>query len=126
MSDSDDIFDAVKNGDVDTLTSLITSGVDVNIAGKNGIQPLHQAAFYGQDEIARLLIQSGANIQGRDAFGRTPLHWAKKPGVARILMQCGADIDDSDNEGNTPLDMTISKEVYTVMMAKYANDITRS
>ena len=57
-----------------------------------------QAALLGQMDVARLLLDAGANVNGTDAHGFTPLHQAcmvNEPGqadVVRWLIANGADI----------------------------------
>ncbi len=45
--------------------------VDVNRRGENGITALHLAATQGYVEIARLLVEHGADSQIKDSFDRT-------------------------------------------------------
>lgn len=55
---------------------------------------LHGAAHRGDTAEIRRLIASGANLNVRDAYGRTPLHvatFAKKRDVVELLMKAGAD-----------------------------------
>ena len=52
------------------------------------------------------LIDSGPNINKRDAAGYTPLHWAAYCGnlsCAQILVQHGANMEAVENGGLTPL-----------------------
>lgn len=35
---------------------------------------MHQASFYGHDDIVRLLIKAGAHVLARDTDGATALH----------------------------------------------------
>jgi ankyrin repeat protein len=56
-------------------------------------------------EVERLL-SVGAEVNARDRYGRTPLHWACYHGhvqVVKELREHGADIDAKDSDGNTPL-----------------------
>ena len=41
-----------------------------------GETPLHRAAAFGNEHTIRLLLEAGAIIDARDAFGDTPLSWA--------------------------------------------------
>lgn len=64
-----------------------------------GITPLHNA---WSEESARL-IAAGADVNARDAAGRTPLFYVTYPPKASLLLRAGADVHARDNEGNTPL-----------------------
>lgn len=59
----------------------------------------------------RALLEAGANIQARSAYGQTPLHLAVGPTVTdglletvRVLVSAGADLGAADEDGTTPLD----------------------
>ena len=41
-----------------------------------GETPLHRAAAFGEVETIRLLIDAGAIVDAKDAYGDTPLSWA--------------------------------------------------
>lgn len=99
---------------------LIESGADVNaivehVEDKNSFStkeynynetPLHSAATRGQDEIVKLLLEKGANVNAKDYNGETPLMWAaelEKYSTIEILLENGADINSCDNNGCTAL-----------------------
>jgi ankyrin repeat protein len=81
---------------------------------------LHYAAFYGNSAVARVLLESGADVATTDAHGRTPLHLAavgeyddtasRRLQVAQLLLQYGADVNAKDLNGKTPLDTAIDVE----------------
>ena len=57
---------------------------------------LHQAAWHGDLPKLKALIASGANLDARDARGRTPLHvatFARQRDAIRLLAKAGADLD---------------------------------
>ena len=80
------IHDAAKDGDADSVKKFLDQGVDINSqAGKWGNTPLHEAAFWGNVEVVRLLISKEANVDAKDYYGCTPLHDAVDYGNLEIL-----------------------------------------
>jgi ankyrin repeat protein len=66
------------------------------------------AALCGREEIARYLIEKGANVNARNKTGLTPLHFAAdqsypEPSIVRMLLERGADVEARDSVGLTPL-----------------------
>jgi len=67
---------------------------------------LVDACTYGRVEVVEILIERGADIEGKDDYGDTPLIEASASGrveVVEILVERGADIEAKDYYGNTPL-----------------------
>jgi ankyrin repeat protein len=58
--------------------ALIDHGQDVNSVNRTGHTPLHWASYYGHVELARLLIERGANVSLRNSDGETALDKARK------------------------------------------------
>jgi ankyrin repeat protein len=59
----------------------------------------------GHVEVARLLIEAGADIDKAKDNGVTPLYVASQNGhveVARLLIEAGADIDKAADNGPPP------------------------
>jgi ankyrin repeat protein len=79
------LIDAAKNGGIEAVTQHVAAGADVNAKDVDGTTPLHNAAVYGHNEIAELLIANGAEVNaiivsGRNQ-GKTPVDlaiWRKK------------------------------------------------
>ena len=70
------------------------------------IAPLHEAAFAGNLEEVRRLLDEGAAVDVRDAEGRTALMWASFNGhteVDALLLEKGAAINTREANGRTAL-----------------------
>ena len=64
------------------------------------------AARHNSVNVARILIDGGADINAKDRIGATPLHWAARANsldIARLLIDKGADIEAKNNRDGTPL-----------------------
>jgi ankyrin repeat protein len=94
-----------------TADLLRHHGADLDVqSGRYKIHPLHAAAYSGNFEVVRILIEyDPAHINARNMTGRTPLHWAsqnphfKGGSVPRLLLEHGADIYAQGDDGWTPL-----------------------
>jgi ankyrin repeat protein len=90
------LYRAVHTGDLDQIKRHLFWKTEINQAGPDGDYPLHVAVRQGRVVIARELIDHGAQLDARDALGRTPLHVALANGkvqAAELLLQRGADDD---------------------------------
>ncbi len=87
-------------------TRPATSGSDTQSESSSEVG-LHEAAWSGDVEAVRELIESGADLNVREpAGGSSPLITAATFGqaeVARLLIEAGADLDQQNNEGSTAL-----------------------
>jgi hypothetical protein len=90
----------IADGDVDQVRSAVENNPrlvarTVERAGQGGWTPLHVAVVERQPEIARVLVDAGADIGARTEHGRTPLHVALRfaPEVAPVLLELGAVVD---------------------------------
>jgi len=52
--------------------------------------------------IARLLVESGVDVNSKNEWGQTPLHWPWSEEVFEILVSLGADPNLADDDGNLP------------------------
>src|SRR5262249_42665871 len=86
---------AARSGNLAVVRRILRAGADVNYRNKDGETALHFAAVKDSPEIARTLIQGGAdlNLQAHRTK-ETPLHQAAIRGkleVVRELLEHGAD-----------------------------------
>ena len=94
------------------VETLLRAGGDVDIRNKSdntghmGETALHCAAFWGRYEIAKLLIDHGADVNALTDRRSTPLHDAARMSnakLARLLLEKGAkpNARDKDNRNAT-------------------------
>lgn len=101
---------AAHYGHVDTVEILLHNNTPVDIRSRNAMAntPLH-AALAGSGrraEVARALVEAGADVNARQHGGWTPLHEAAMSGdleTARYLLSKGADVNAANDTGVTAL-----------------------
>lgn len=107
------IHSAACSGDIESLINLISSNKTklVNEVNHFGMTPLHGAAFHGQLEAARILLESGANPNHPSSGPKYtfPIHLAvsrlNEELVELLLVEGGADPSLKDYLGHTILDV---------------------
>jgi ankyrin repeat protein len=99
---------AIEHNDLGLVRRLVAGGADVNQADPaSGMQPLHRAvaANFFLD-MTELLLSLGADVDGRDARGRTPLMTAASvipERLVSLLLRAGGDVAARDANGQTAL-----------------------
>jgi ankyrin repeat protein len=96
-----------------TADLLRLNGADPNVLGYEKCTPLLAAVncFHGCGnlEVTLKLIEYGADINAKDTYGSTPLHWASRGhhfedgSVLRLLLKHGGDVNARNTDGFTPL-----------------------
>ena len=97
---------AIERNNVEATMLYLNAGMGVDTPGEAGWTPLMVASFNGNEHIAELLLQRGANAFAADGAGYTPLHWAAFNGfsrVTRILLAKHVPVDVGNRYGWTPL-----------------------
>ncbi|MDE3153729.1 MAG: ankyrin repeat domain-containing protein [Acidobacteriota bacterium] len=126
------VADAAQQGDRATVQSLLKQAADVNAAQGDGMTALHWAALNGDDEMAKMLIYAGANVNAATRLGPyTPLFLAAQHGHAAVLatlLKAGADPKVETFTGATPLMVAAaSGDVPTVqVLLDHGADVNRA
>lgn len=120
------LMEAASAGHVDIVRLLIAHGADVNAQSTSGRiecvyteltsppyrskliprrclgnTPLMYGCAGGHEEVVRVLLEAGANVEDHNENGHTPLMEAASAGhvpVAKILLEHGAGINTHSNE----------------------------
>lgn len=112
LSSAQDIFDAVKKGDVESVALLLNEDPEkAGFRDETGRTPLHWAARGVHYNVLKLLIERGADVNAPDVAGVLPLHSVAlrgHPEAAELLIATGADVNAVDSTGNTPLSYALS------------------
>lgn len=101
-----DIHTAVVTGNTEAVKMHLKAGTPVDTADPyGGSSPLISAAVFGKPQIARLLLDAGANVNFKNKEGSTALHAAAffcRTEVVDMLLAAGADKTVKNQYGATP------------------------
>ena len=102
-----DIHTATVLGDQEAIQQHIAAGSDLNEREPTmGSSPLISAAVFGKTEVARLLIEAGADVNLQNKEGSTALHPAAflcRTEIVKMLLDNGADRELLNIYGSTAL-----------------------
>jgi ankyrin repeat protein len=116
LADSDALLISVKEGHTNTAELLIKSGADLD-ANLFGTPLLHVAANSGNIEVVKVLLNNGADLNQRGAFGELALHWAAAKGhtdTAKLLLDAGSEINIAVAKQRGDIDLIVEVEVNPV------------
>lgn len=92
-----EIFDAVRNGDLTKVKELIENEPQLtNARNTRNSTLLHVAADINNEEIVKYLLEMKADPNAKNNNNFTPLFYAKEINIAKLLVKSGADINNEN------------------------------
>ncbi|XP_076285606.1 uncharacterized protein LOC143211647 [Lasioglossum baleicum] len=94
------LITSIRNGNLELVEDLLKNGADVNILEDNSLfrnSILHSAVYWRQVQMAKLLINYGANVNVKNCLGETPIVNAiynRDTKMIELLLTNGADIKE--------------------------------
>jgi ankyrin repeat protein len=124
--DYDLFIEAVRGCDIAIIEIMLAEGFDINSADSEGWTALHWSNFTHElneqkhNELLRLLIRNGANVNAQGKSGRTSLIMLLEPGsdqispppleAIKLYLDSGTDITIEDENGRTAYEIGIGSE----------------
>ncbi len=106
-----DVFEIARKGTTDQVKMALSSNPNAfNTVNADGYSPLILACYKGNNEVAKLLIGIGTDLNGNSKMG-TPLMASIVKGnneIAKLLIESKANVNIFDENGTTAL-------IYAVM-----------
>jgi len=89
---------AAKNGDIEKIYKLLAAGADVDVLVDGAHTPLMFAVYYGHYEVAKILINKGANVNAAHSIDHTVLYHALesrhlRAEIIQLLVEAGVKMD---------------------------------
>jgi len=99
ISGNSPIHWSARNGHLDCIIELLKAKPVLNQQNKLGDTPLHCAAWGGNAEIAKLLLEHGVDPNVLNKEGQSALDLAKNDETAAVIMEYLEDYADEEYEG---------------------------
>ena len=107
------LIDAVEDGNLAAVQTLLDAGADVEGRGEYGYTALIEASVYGHLAIVKALLAAGADVNASSYINHTSLMMASSRGhldVVKALLAAGADVNARDHDGETALGRATEKD----------------
>ena len=111
---------ASESGHLKLAELLLSTGAEIDVVDEDRRTPLMLAAAGGHKDTLLYLIDhvQGANVNKKDCFGRTALHYASEKGHLKVVEQLvskGARIDEADKDHFTPLVLAVKLQRFNTV-----------
>jgi len=101
------IFHAIRQGEYERVKKYLSNGPHVaSVLSIENLTPLLLASHLGKNEIAKLLLRAGANVNASTLKGKAALHLAvesENMKLVQLLTEKGANVDARNEGGHSPL-----------------------
>ena len=116
---------AAAFGNLATVETLLRHDARIGVTDEDGQTVLHAAVESGGSDAAAIVTRVlglRADLDARNIWGQTPLHWAASHNAAVIpaLVGAGASLEATDRTGRTPL-MVAHADGIAALLAAGAN-----
>lgn len=100
------VFDIARKGTVEQVKEVLkTNSNAFKVVNDEGFSPLVLACYRGNNEVAKLLIETGSDINGNSKMG-TPLMACIVKGnneITKLLIEKKANVNNTDDNGTSAL-----------------------
>lgn len=101
---------------------VIENGADVNLMDNGFRSPLLLASSHRNEDVVRILLEKGANVNARNIYGWTPFLAASDPEITQLLIDRGVDCNARDVERVRPSSKACQKSLAKVAHVLLAGD----
>lgn len=119
---------AARSGNPEVVREILRYHPKINARDRKGQTALFAAGEYLNSDkdgarvaIVRLLVEAGADVNGHDNDGNTPLHETFLTDVEVELLKLGADVNARNNDGETPIFTTVDDAAIPIFLAHGAD-----
>ncbi|XP_029448106.1 protein phosphatase 1 regulatory subunit 16A [Rhinatrema bivittatum] len=102
------LLEAAARHDTQEVHQLLQSGVSPSLYNEDGLTALHQCCIDDFEDVVKLLLEAGADVNACDSELWTPLHAAATCAHLRLvelLIKYGANLLAVNSDGNMPYDL---------------------
>ena len=117
---TNDVFDIGRKGTVEQAKEKLQENPNCfNVVNDEGYSPLLLACYRGNNAVAKFLIESGSDINGKSKFGTPLMACIVKANneIAKVLIDKKADLNFADGNGTTALIYATNFKNYEIVSA---------
>ena len=118
-----DIFTETIRGDIQAVMNYLAEDPNLINQYRGNFSLLHWAAYKGYYDLAKILIEKGADVEGHKNYA-SPLFWAvryNRPALAKLLIESGADINAKNTNGQSVLFSSARVEITKFLLENGAD-----